>query len=100
MVELVVGLERKPRNILDMPLERTHPALFRDHHRAGLALHKGFLDRGEIVLGRVGEHRATLAEWRLRPEKVAHFPYLLADLGPLLGLGREQRLETLQLAAK
>src|SRR3954462_15715188 len=100
MVELVVGLERKPRNILDMPLERTHPALFGDHHRARLALDKGFLDRGEIVLGRIGEHRAALAERRLRPEKVAYLADLLADLGPLLGLGSEQRLEALQLAAK
>ena len=44
--------------------------------------------------------RAALAERRLRPEHVANLPDLLADLGPLLGLGAEQRLDALQLAAK
>src|SRR5438034_6658705 len=100
MVELVVGLEGERRDILDMALQRTHPALFGDHHRAGLALDKGLLDRGEIVLGRIREYRATLAERRLRSEKVADLSDLLADLGPLLGLGTEQRLDALQLAAK
>src|SRR6185312_13188507 len=73
MIELVVGLERKSRDVLDMALERTYPALFGDHHRARLALDKGLLDRGEIVLWRVGEHRAALAERRLRPERSRTF---------------------------
>jgi hypothetical protein len=38
--------------------------------------------------------RSTNAS-RLRPEDVADFSYLLADLGPLLGLGTEQRLDAL-----
>ena len=83
-----------------MALQRAHPALVGNHHRDRLALDEGFLDRGEIVLGRVGELGAALAERRLRPEDVAHLADLLADLGPLLGLGAEQRLDALQLAAK
>src|SRR3954447_21212736 len=90
MIELVVGLEGEPRDILDMALQRTHPALFGDHDRARFALDKSLLDRGEIVLGRIREHRAALTERRLWSEKVAHFPNLLADLGPLLGFGAEQ----------
>ena len=100
MVELVVGLEGKPRDILDMALQRAHPTLLGNHDRARLALDKGFLDRGEIVLGRIGEHRAALAERRLRPKKVADFSDLLADLGPLFGLGTEQRLDALQFVAE
>ena len=83
-----------------MTLQRAHPALVGNHDGDRLALDKGFLDRGEIVLRRVGEHGAALAERRLRPEDVAHFPDLLADLGPLLGLGAEDALDALQLAAK
>src|SRR5438552_14901566 len=83
-----------------MALQRTHPTLLGNHHRARLALDKGFLDRGEIVLGRVGEHRAALAERRLRPEKGADLADLLADLGPSFGLGTEQRFDAPQLAAK
>src|SRR4029453_6438395 len=98
VIELVVGLEGQPRNILDMALQRTDPTLLGNHHRARLALDKGLLDRGEIVLGRVGEHRATLAERRLRSKKVANLADLLADLGPLFGLRAEQRLDALQLA--
>ena len=52
------------------------------------------------MLGRIGEMRAALAEQRLRPKHVANFPDLLADLGPLLGLRAEQRLDALQFAAK
>jgi hypothetical protein len=52
------------------------------------------------VLGRIGELGAALAERRLRPEHVAHLPDLLADLGPLLGLGAEQPLTPFNSAAK
>ena len=72
-----------------MALQRAHPALVGHHHRDRLALDEGFLDRGEIVLGRVGELGAALAERRLRPEDVADLADLLADLGPLLGFGAE-----------
>ena len=83
-----------------MALQRTHPALFGNHHGDRLALDERFLDRGEIMLRRVGEHGAALAERRLRPKDVANFPDLLADLRPLLGLGAEQALDALQLGAK
>ena len=83
-----------------MPLQRTHPALFGHHDGDRLALDEGLLDRGEIVLGRVGKLGAALAERRLRPEHVAHLADLLADLGPLLGFRAEQRLDALQFAAK
>ena len=73
-----------------MALQRAHPALVGNHDRDRLALDEGFLDRGEIVLGRIGELGAALAERRLRPEHVADLAHLLADLGPLLGLGAEQ----------
>jgi len=41
-----------------------------------------------------------LPERRLRPKNVAHFSDLIADLGPLLGLGAEDALDALQLAAE
>ena len=51
--ELVVVLEGEPREILDMALQRADPALVGDDDRDRLALDEGFLDRGEIVLGRI-----------------------------------------------
>ena len=98
MLELVVGLEGKPGEILDMALQRAHPALFGDHDRDRLALDEGLLDGGKIMLGRIGELRAALAERRLRPEDVADLSDLLADLGPLLGFRTEQALDALQFA--
>src|SRR3979409_2197720 len=83
-----------------MALQRTHPALVGNDHGDRLALDKSFLDRGEIVLRRVGELGAALAERRLRPKNVADLADLLTDLGPLLALGAEQRLDALQLAAQ
>src|SRR3981081_4454775 len=83
-----------------MTLQRAHPALVGNHHGDRLTLHKGFLDRGKIMLGRVGEGGAALAERRLRPKNVADLADLLTDLGPLLALGAEQRLDALQLAAQ
>src|SRR3954453_23830589 len=100
MVELVVGLEGQAREIGDMALQRTYPALLGDHDRDRFALDKGFLDRSEIVLGRVGERRAALAERRLRSKDIANLANLLADFRPLFGFGAEQRLDPLQLDTK
>src|SRR5579872_3836813 len=80
MVELVVRLEGKAGEIGDVALERAYPALLGHHDRDRLALDKGLLDRGQIVLRRIGKLRAALAEWGLRPEHVAHFAHLFADL--------------------
>src|SRR6266699_5469899 len=76
-----------------MPLQGPDPALVRDHNRDRLALDKGFLDRGKIMLRRVGEIGAALAERRLRPEEIANGPHLLADLGPLLRFRAERSEE-------
>ena len=83
-----------------MALQRAHPALVGHQHGDRLAFDEGFLDGGEIVLGRIREHGAAFSERRLRPKEVADFPDLLADLGPLFGLGAEQSLDALQLGAK
>ena len=58
----------------------------------GLAFDKGLLDRGEIVLGRVGEHRATLAERFFGLGNVAHFADLIADLTIALSSNRAATL--------
>src|SRR3954452_17113355 len=100
MVELVVGLEGQARKIGAMALQRTYPALLGDHDRDRFALDKGFLDRSEIMLGRVGEGRAALAERRLRSKNIANLPNLLANFRPLFGFGAEQFLDALQFAAK
>src|SRR3979411_3556924 len=83
-----------------MALQRSHPPLVGNDNGDRLALDERFLDGGEIVLGRVGELGAALAERRLRPKDVANFADLLADRGPLLRLGTEERLDALQLTAK
>src|SRR5580693_3593632 len=83
-----------------MTFKRTHPALVGNHHRNWLALDERFLDRGQIVLRRVGELGAALAERRLGPKDVANLADLFADLGPLFGLRPEQGLDTLQFRPK
>src|ERR1700716_77383 len=83
-----------------MALQRAHPTLVGNDNGDRLALDERFLDGGEIVLGRVSELRAALAERRLRPKDVANFSDLLADLGPLLAFRAEEGLDALQLAAE
>src|SRR5476651_468947 len=83
-----------------MALQRAHPALLGSPHRDRLALDESLLDRGEIVLRRVGELGPALAERRLRPKEVADLADLVADLRPLLGLGAEQALDALQFGTK
>jgi hypothetical protein len=52
------------------------------------------------VLGRVGKSGAALAKRRLRSEHVADLADLLGDLLPLLRLGREQRVDALELVTE
>ena len=65
-------LKAMPERSVDVAAQRADPALLGDHDGDRLALDQRLLDRGLVVLGRLGEGGAALAERGLRPELVAH----------------------------
>ena len=83
-----------------MAAQRAHPALLGHHDGDRLAHHHRLFDRGLVVLGRLGEIGAALAERRLLAELLAHLLDLRGDRLPLLLLGLEQLFERLLLGAK
>ena len=81
--ERVVGLEGEAREIGRLAFHGAHPTLLRDHDRDRLTLDKRFLHRRDIVLRRLCEIGAALAERCLRAEFVADRCNLVADPLPL-----------------
>ena len=65
-------LNAMPERSVDVAAQRADPALLRDHDGDRLALDQRLLDRRLVVLRRLGEVGAALAERRLRPERLAH----------------------------
>ena len=94
------ALKAMPERSVDVAAQRADPALLGDDDRDRLALDQRLLDRGLVVLGRLGKVGAAFAERRLRAELLAHLLDLAGDRLPLLLLGAEQRLELLALVAQ
>ena len=94
-LQAVAFLEGQLRQIRQMPLHRAQPALRRDDYGHRLLLDHRVMDIGKVVVGRVREGRAALAQFRvlLRPEIAADFLDLPGDRLPLLRLGSQQRLD-------
>ena len=83
-----------------MAAQRADPALLGHHDGDRLAHHHRLFDRGLVVLGRLGEIGAALAERRLRAECLAHLLDLVGDRLPLLLLGADQLLDAGLLLAQ
>ena len=83
-----------------MAAQRADPALLRNHDGDRLAHHHRLFDRGLVVLRRLGEIGAALAERRLLAELVAHLLDLAGDRLPLLLLGADQLLDVGLLLAQ
>jgi len=82
MAELVVGIEGKPERVATWPFSvRTKP--LSRHKVTGSRSTKGFLDRSEIVLGRVGLVGAPCTSGVLGPETDRGRSYNVAHLRPL-----------------
>src|SRR6187401_733725 len=97
---LVVLLERDVRQVLEVTAQRAHPALLRHHDGDRLADHRRFFDRSLVVLGRLGEIGAPLADRRLAAVLLAQLLDLRGDRLPLLLLGLHQLFERLLLDAE
>ena len=96
----IVGLEGDARQIADMAAQRPDPALIRHHDGDRLAHHHRLLDRGLVVLGRLGEGGAAFAEIGLRPERRLQFLDLARDGLPLLRGRSDERLGLAALLAQ
>ena len=83
-----------------MSAQRADPAFVRYDDSDRLALDQRLLDRGLVVLGRLGKAGAALAERRLAAECSRTSLICGGDLLPLLVLGADERVECFALGAQ